>query len=63
MSMKKKASLRYILERLSTSEILAEIERRLNVERDLKNAAFAFLIKKGLYDEFHKSLNDENPEK
>ena len=49
MSMKKKASLRYILERLSTSEILAEIERRLNDERDLKNAAFSFLIKKGLY--------------
>lgn len=63
MSMKKKASLRYILERLSTSEILAEIERRLNVERDLKNAAFSFLIKKGLYYEFNNWLNDKRQEK
>lgn len=59
MSMKKEASVRYILKRLSTSEILAEIERRLNVERDLKNAAFSFLIKKELYDEFNNWLNDK----
>ena len=58
-----KTSVRDIFERLSSSEILAEIERRQNNERDLKNAAFAIQKKKGLYDEFHKSLNDENPEK
>ena len=63
MSMKKEASVRYILKRLSTSEILAEIERRLNVERDLKNAAFSFLIEKRLCDEFNNWLNNKRQEK
>lgn len=61
MSMKK--AVRDIFERLSTSEILAEIERRFNVERDLKNAAFSFLIKKGLYDEFNNWLSDKRQAK
>lgn len=61
--MKKGASLQRILDRVSSSEILAEIERRLNVERDLKNAAFSFLIEKGLYDEFNKWLHDKRQEK
>lgn len=61
--MKKGASLQRILERVSSSEILAEIERRLNVERDLKNAAFSFLIEKGLYDEFNNWLNNKRQEK
>lgn len=61
--MKKGASLQDILELVSSSEILAEIERRLNVERDLKNAAFLFLIEKELYDEFNNWLNNKRQEK
>lgn len=61
--MKKGASLQRILERVSSSEILAEIERRLNVERDLKNAAFSFHIEKRLYDEFNNWLNNKRQEK
>lgn len=61
--MKKGASLQDILELVSSSEILAEIERRLNVERDLKNAVFLFLIEKELYDEFNNWLNNKRQEK
>lgn len=61
--MKKRASLQDILELVSSSEILAEIERRLNVEQDLKNAAFFFLIEKELYDEFNNWLNNKRQEK
>lgn len=61
--MKKGASLQDILELVSSSEILAEIERRLNVEQDLKNAAFLFLIEKELYDEFNNWLNNKRQEK
>lgn len=61
--MKKRASLQDILELVSSSEILAEIERRLNVEQDLKNAAFLFLIEKELYDEFNNWLNNKRQEK
>lgn len=61
--MKKRASLQDILELVSSSEILAEIERRLNVEQDLKNAAFFFLIENELYDEFNNWLNNKRQEK
>lgn len=61
--MKKGASLQRILDRVSSSEILAEIESRLNVERDLKNAAFSFLIEKRLCDEFNNWLNNKRQEK
>lgn len=39
-------------------DLLAEIGRRFNTEKYLKNAAFSFLVDRGLYLEFHNCLHD-----
>ena len=43
---------------VTVEDLLAEIGRRVNTEKDLKNAAFAFLVDRGLYLEFHNCLHD-----
>ena len=43
---------------VTVEDLLAEIGRRFNTEKDLKNAAFAFLVDRGLYLEFHNCLHD-----
>ena len=37
-------------------DLLAEIGRRFNTEKYLKNAAFSFLVDRGLYLEFREYL-------
>ena len=43
---------------VTVEDLLAEIGRQFNTEKDLKNAAFAFLVDRGLYLEFHNCLHD-----
>ena len=43
---------------VTVEDLLAEIGRRFNTEKDFKNAAFAFLVDRGLYLEFHNCLHD-----
>lgn len=45
------------------ADYLTEIQRQYDVEKDLKNAAFGFLVSKGLYNEFHKYLHDPDKNK
>ena len=43
---------------VTVEDLLAEIGRRFNTEKYLKNAAFSFLVDRGLYLEFHNCLHD-----
>ena len=43
---------------VTVEDLLAEIGRRFNTEKYLKNAAFSFLVDRGLYMEFHNCLHD-----
>lgn len=41
---------------VTVEDLLAEIGRRFNTEKYLKNAAFAFLVDRGMYLEFREYL-------
>lgn len=43
---------------VTVEDLLAEMGRRFNTEKYLKNAAFSFLVDRGLYLEFHNCLHD-----
>ena len=57
--MKQNATLPGLYPGISALDLLDEVARRYKVERDLKNAEFAFLVENGLYNKFHEYLHGE----
>lgn len=43
---------------VTVEDLLSEIGRQYKEEMRLKNAAFSFLVDRGLYMEFHNCLHD-----